>query len=124
MADIDDFIEGGDPFDPKHLEAVEARDYEQRGKDEDNQQVYLRNRRAAYKEVFTPGDTSKEAIDFVMRDLALFCRAYTPTFDLNPKLQDLKEGRREVYMRIMDHTVLTHEEQYRKYVNAQTGSQS
>lgn len=122
--DVDDFIENGDPFDPRQLEQLENKAVERRDELTDNDQVYLRNQRAAYKEVFTPGETTQEALDFVLRDLAMFCRAYAPTFDLNPKLQDLKEGRREVYMRIMDHTVLTHEEQYRKYVNAQTGQRT
>ena len=122
--DVDDFVGGVDIFDPRELEQLENRAAERREELTDNDQVYLRNQRAAYKEVFTPGETTQEALDFVLRDLAMFCRAYAPTFDLNQKLQDLKEGRREVYMRIMDHTVLTHEEQYRKYVNAQTGQRT
>lgn len=124
MADTDDFIEGGDPFDPAWVEEYTSRTNQETSSQNDDQQMYLRNRRRYYNEVFSTGETSKAALDFVMRDLATFCRAYSPTFDLNSKLQDLKEGRREVYMRIMDHTVLSHEEQFRKYVNAQTGNQS
>lgn len=115
----DDYIDGFDfdPFDPQ-TEKFEAEKAEAAGGEQlDAVQGYLRMRQLAYAEVFSVGGTSQDAIDFVMKDLARFCRAYELTFNAqSQKMQDLGEGRREVFLRIMQFTQLTHEELYVKYV--------
>lgn len=115
----DDFIEGDyDMFDPQVAEYVETRAVTIEATENDRVEAFIRRRVQAYKSVF--GDPAKaDDLEFVLRDLAQFCRAYSPTFDLNQKVQDLKEGRREVYMRIMDFTRLSHETLYVKYTDAQ-----
>jgi hypothetical protein len=46
----------------------------------------------------------------VLHDLAQFCRASESTFDPDPRVHALKEGRREVWLRIQEHLDLTPEE--------------
>lgn len=45
-----------------------------------------------------------------MEDLERFCRAKQSTFHENARMHAVLEGRREVYLRIMDHVTLTIEE--------------
>lgn len=115
----DDFIDGDyDMFDPQVAEYIERKTVVVEATENDKVETFIRRRVQAYKSVFS--DPAKaDDLEFVLRDLAHFCRAYAPTFDLNPKLQDLKEGRREVFMRIMDYTRLSHEALYIKYTDAQ-----
>lgn len=51
----------------------------------------------------------------VMEDLAVFCRANESTFSADPRVHALLEGRREVFLRIMDHIGLTPDEFFAKY---------
>lgn len=100
MSDVfaDDIL---DPFNPEEVAQVHEKleaDFNSR---DELVVKYIERRSQAYGNVFSAGDTSKADIDFVMMDLATFCRAFEPTFDLDAKKQDLKEGRREVYLRIM-----------------------
>lgn len=56
----------------------------------------------AYKEVFaTP------AGKVVLQDLARFCRASRSTFDADPRVHALLEGRRECWLRIQQHRLPT-----------------
>lgn len=118
MAVDDDFIEP-DPFDPVVIRQAEEAQYEERNAQTDVVRRYIETRRRAYKAVFT-GKGEHGDIEFVMRDLAAFCRAYEPTFNMNPKVQDLLEGRREVFMRIMSFMHLSHDTLYVQYTDAKT----
>lgn len=65
---------------------------------------FLKNRQQAYRNVFnahTPAGFT------VMQDLARFCRANQSTFELDGRAHALIEGRREVWLRIQEHTLLT-----------------
>ncbi len=46
----------------------------------------------------------------VLADLARFCRADETTFDTDPRVSALLEGRREVWLRITKHLNLTPDE--------------
>lgn len=48
--------------------------------------------------------------DEVLRDLARFCRAHESTFHADPRAHALAEGRREVWLRIVNHLKLTSDE--------------
>lgn len=117
--DVDGFVEG-DIFDPEVAVKAENITHEKAVDNDDALAAYIRRRQAAYKNVFTVGETNADDLEFVMLDMAAFCRAYTPTFHpTNPKIQDLLEGRREVYQRIMDYTRLSHDTLFIKYTDAQ-----
>lgn len=62
----------------------------------------LKQRQTAFKLAF--GSPAGEAI---LEDLAEFCRARTTTFHADPRIHAALEGRREVYLRIMEHLDLT-----------------
>lgn len=58
-------------------------------------------RRSAYIEVFQrDAETRTPAADIVLGDLRDFCRARETTFDADPRVHALLEGRREVWLRI------------------------
>ncbi len=48
----------------------------------------------------------------VLKDLASFCRAHTPTFHPDPRIHAMLEGRREVWLRIQENLQLDLEEIY------------
>lgn len=105
----DTFVDS-DPFDPELAVQAENAEYEQKTDVTDAVAAFMRRRQSAYKSVFGEGTANKEDLQFVMLDLAHFCRAYRPTFHpTNQKVQDLQEGRREVYQRIMDFSRLSHD---------------
>lgn len=64
----------------------------------------LFQRQRAYISTF--GLTS-EMGNVVLADLAKFCRATESTFDPDPRLHALLEGRREVFLRIANHINLS-----------------
>jgi hypothetical protein len=72
---------------------------------------FLRNRRGAYKQTFN-GNPASEA---VLQDLAKFCRASQSTFNSDPRIAAMLDGRREVFIRIMDHLHLPLDEQFKRY---------
>jgi hypothetical protein len=51
----------------------------------------------------------------VLRDLAKFCRATQSTFHKDERIHATLEGRREVFLRIMDHLKLTQDDLYKLY---------
>jgi len=115
----DTFVDS-DPFDPELAVQAENAEYEQKTDVSDAVAAFMRRRQSAYKAVFGEGTTSKDDLQFVMLDLAHFCRAYRPTFHpTNQKVQDLQEGRREVYQRIMDFTRLSHDTLMLLYTDAE-----
>lgn len=118
----DDFVEGDgvDIFDPEVASAEEDRAYEAKVVEDDRVVSFLRRRKEAYARVFSAGDTAEDDIAFVLQDLSHFCRAYTSTFNAkNPKVQDLLEGRREVYYRIVENLRLSHDDLLVKHTSAQ-----
>ena len=70
----------------------------------------LMSRRQAYVSVFK-GPVAED----VLADLAVFCRAEQSTFELDPRVHALQEGRREVWLRIQDHVALSPDELFAKY---------
>lgn len=72
-----------------------------------------RRRAAAYKELLggipRPGLPRQlsPAQEIVLADLAAFCFADQPCFDPDPQIHALKEGRREVWLRIQHFLQLT-----------------
>ncbi len=71
---------------------------------------YLANRRTAYVRAFqSPGGEE------VLGDLARFCRASESTFHSDPRVHAVLEGRREVWLRIMEHLQLSEDELWRLY---------
>lgn len=68
---------------------------------------YFQRRSVAYKRVFV-----KESVyvQDVLADLAKFCRAHTTTFHKDERTHALLEGRKEVFLRIMENLNLSHEE--------------
>jgi len=63
----------------------------------------LEMRTRAYRITFGNGEAAVE----VLRDLAEFCRGMESTFDPDPRIHALLEGRREVLLRILRHVNLT-----------------
>ena len=74
----------------------------------DRLRKYLRRRHIAYNLVFSPNIH----VDIVLRDLAKFCRAHDSTFHKEDRAAALMEGRREVWLRIMENLNLTTEQIY------------
>jgi hypothetical protein len=65
-------------------------------------------RKSSYQKTFNNPEGRK-----VLSDLRRFCRATTPTADVNnDRTTYLLEGRREVWLRIMSHLQLTDEDVY------------
>jgi len=65
----------------------------------------IRRRRAAYRETF-----AGPVAQIVLADLARFCRANESTFHEDPRVHAVAEGRREVWLRIVNHSKLTEQE--------------
>lgn len=99
-----------DPFDPQTAIAVEAHDAEQAEVTADAIAAYVRRRQAAYKAVF--GDLDNADVVFVLQDLATYARAFGTAFDPIHAVHALKEGRREMFYRIVDSTRLSHDTLY------------
>lgn len=117
-----DFVEGDglDMFDPEVATSVEDTVYEAKVVEDERVVSFLRRRKEAFARVFSEGATTADDIEFVLQDLAHFCRAYEPTFHAtNPKIQDLLEGRKEVYYRIVEHLRLSHDDLLVKHTSAQ-----
>ena len=71
--------------------------------------VYLQHRSTAYKLTFN-NEKFPYAGKLVLQDLAKFCRANETCFDADPRLHAVLEGRREVFLRIVNHLKMTPEE--------------
>jgi hypothetical protein len=66
---------------------------------------FLRTRGQAYRNTFK-GIYGER----VLEDLAKFCRANESTFNSDPRLEGILQGRREVWLRITQHLNLTEDE--------------
>ena len=71
---------------------------------------FLGRRKAAYVRVFTSDDG-----DYVLRDLAKFCRAGKTAFDKDERVTALLQGRQEVFLRIAQHLNLSADKLYEIY---------
>lgn len=71
---------------------------------------FLLTRKQAYVHTFEGEHGEK-----VLKDLAKFCRASETTHNTDPRLTDILNGRREVFLRISEHLNLTEEDLYQKY---------
>lgn len=68
----------------------------------------INRRRQAYRAVFTPGGEVSPMGQLVLQDLARFCCAHKPTYRvggdrIDPIASAVQEGRREVWLRIVEH---------------------
>jgi hypothetical protein len=66
----------------------------------------LRIRKSSYVQTFG----GHGAANLVLKDLARFCRANQSTFHADPRVHAVLEGRREVFLRIVQHLNLSAEE--------------
>lgn len=66
------------------------------------------DKRRAYQ--FTLGNKNDQAAQAVLADLAQFCRASASTFAATEREHCLREGRREVWLRIQKYLNLSDEE--------------
>lgn len=73
---------------------------------------FFRSRQRAYQTVFDNNSLASEA---VIKDLAKFCRANKTCFHEDARIHSNLEGRREVFLRIMEHLKLTPDEYWDKY---------
>lgn len=120
-----DFIdnEGPDVFDPQVQKALENAHRLANAGDDKRAEQEMQALRLAYVEVFTAGVTSQAAIDIVMNDLGWFGKAWIGTYDVRDgehaaTLQQQKEGRRSVWLRIVDFAKLDIGTLMLKYNNA------
>lgn len=72
--------------------------------------MLLRARMYAYRRVFIEGQGSVDDLSIVLADLKDFCRAERSAFHADPRIHAMLEGRREVFLRIREHTDLTLEQ--------------
>ena len=69
---------------------------------------FISGRSSAYRTVF--GKADRGAQRAVARDLAKFCRGNETCFHEDPRIHAVMEGRREVYLRIINHLNLSPQE--------------
>ncbi len=81
--------------------------------DNDKAKNFLRQRQLAYKRTFVKDN---QDVAFILADLAKFCRAHESTFDPDPRVHALLEGRKEVWNRIQHHLQLTDEDLWSIYM--------
>jgi hypothetical protein len=72
---------------------------------------WLGGRKQAYQLTFNKSYQAQR----VLIDLAKFCRANASTFDADPRIHAVLEGRREVWLRITQHLNLTPEQLFALY---------
>ena len=77
----------------------------------DDTRLFVHARKQAY--VFALSDD--ENTRALLADLSNFCRAERSTFHKDVRVSAMLEGRREVYLRIMDHLNLSSDELMQKY---------
>lgn len=79
---------------------------------------FINRRATAYRTTFTGIGPSR----VVLEDLSKFCRANESTFHPDSHVAARLDGRREVWLRVMQHLNLTQEELFRLYSGAQKNS--
>lgn len=113
----EDYIEP-DPLDPDAQAEAEKKLQESAERQAHIGRQQLDRRQRAYRVVFgTEGaKATDEDLRIVMLDLGKFCRAFVSSHEPTaPHMLPMLEGRREVFMRILDHTTLDYEVLYAKY---------
>lgn len=73
---------------------------------------FLIARQQAYLQTFSSESLFAKK---VLEDLSKFCRADTTTFDPDPRIHAVLEGRREVWLRIQKHLNSSNQELLRFY---------
>mgnify|MGYP001449046811 CR=1 FL=1 len=73
---------------------------------------FLRTRAQSYRLTFRGIPAER-----VLKDLANFCRANESTFHVDPRLEGIMQGRREVWLRIAAHLNMTDEELWSLFNN-------
>lgn len=104
-----------DMFDPQSAAIAELRKLGEQYDVEQQVEQYLRNRARAYRAVFSTNACTEGDLEFVMLDLAHFCRAFVTAYDSDARNHALLEGRREVFLRIFDHVSLSHDVLMQRY---------
>lgn len=74
----------------------------------------IRHRKQGYQHTFK--DDNKFA-RIVLADLSRFCRANKSTFNSDPRIDALLQGRREVWLRIAEHLNMSEAELFERFVN-------
>lgn len=81
---------------------------------------WIFRRRGAYRALFQPGGNLTPAAEIVLADLRKFCRATTSTTVVSPVTGNVDpiasaqaEGRREVYLRIIQNLLVSDQDLYR-----------
>lgn len=74
--------------------------------------TFLVNRKRAYALTFNKESVPVQA---VLADLMKFCRANETTFHPDPRIHAVLEGRREVFLRIINHLNLSAEDLLKIY---------
>ena len=69
--------------------------------------AFLVARSNAYKRVFT---LDNKDVEFVLKDLMKFCRMIESTFHQDSRIAAQLDGRREVFLRIMQHTKMSQDQ--------------
>ena len=78
-------------------------------------EILLEQRRQAYARLFTLGIPMGGDVEIVMDDLFKFCRGAETTHHPDRAVSDMLAGRREVLLRILEHTELPFEELFKRY---------
>jgi hypothetical protein len=102
-------------FDPASAALAELRKLSEQYDADQAVENYLRNRARAYRAVFSTQACTEGDLEFVMLDLAHFCRAFTSAYAPDQRDHALLEGRREVFLRIFDHVSLSHDVLMQRY---------
>lgn len=76
--------------------------------------LFLEKRKQDYTNTF---NKEQEHSREVLKDLAKFCRVNESTFHPDQRVHALQEGRREVFLRILDHLKMTPKDLVQKYAN-------
>lgn len=105
-----------DPFDPADVVRANVQDIQVVDDTSHAAQELLRARREAYVRVFSSSNANDVRI--VLDDIYRFCRIDISTFNADPRIHALLEGRREVAQRIRDHIALPFSDLYAKYTDS------
>lgn len=79
----------------------------------------IRMRKIAYQRLFVMGIGTPDDVQTVMLDLGRFCRGFESTFGEDERTQSRLDGRREVFLRVLDFTRLDFDELMIKYHRSQ-----
>ena len=82
---------------------------------------YLRRRKTHYQITFPTNGYSQQ---YVLSDLARFCRAHETTFHPDARMSAVLQGRNEVWLRITNHLHLTSEQLFALYNGNQFDAQT